>query len=47
MVWYASVKNGIRYASTFDASNDKAAQETLIDILNQFTEKGTNWFWLA
>jgi hypothetical protein len=42
MVWYSSVKNGIRYASTFDASNDKAAQETFIDILNLFTANGTN-----
>jgi hypothetical protein len=42
MVWYSSVKNGIHYASTFDASNDKAAQGTFIDILNQFNAVEAN-----
>ena len=36
MVWYASVKNGLKYAVSYDASKDKAAQEAYIKIRESF-----------
>ena len=36
MVWYASVKNGLQYGATWDASEDKAAQEAYINVVNKF-----------
>ena len=36
MVWYASVKNGLKYATSYDASKDKAAQEAYIKIRESF-----------
>jgi len=36
MVWYASVKNGLQYAVSWDASEDKAAQEAYINVMNKF-----------
>jgi len=36
MVWYASVKNGLQYGASWDASEDKAAQEAYIDVTKKF-----------
>ncbi len=36
MVWYASVKNGLQYSTSWDASEDKGAQEAYISVLNKF-----------
>jgi hypothetical protein len=36
MIWYASVKNGLQYGATWDASEDKAAQEAYIKVMQKF-----------
>jgi hypothetical protein len=36
MVWYASVKNGLQYGASWDASEDKAAQEAYINVTKKF-----------
>ena len=36
MVWYASVKNGLQYGASWDASEDKAAQEAYVNVLKKF-----------
>ena len=36
MVWYASVKNGLTYAESWDASENEAAQEAFVKTMNKF-----------
>lgn len=36
MVWYASVKNGLQYAVSWDASEDKGAQEAYVEVMRRF-----------
>ena len=36
MVWYASVKNGLKYAESWDASEDEAAQEAFVRTMIKF-----------
>ena len=36
MVWYASVKNGLQYAPSWDASENKKAQEAFISVMKKF-----------
>jgi hypothetical protein len=36
MVWYASVKNGLKYAESWDASEDEDAQEAYVKTMNTF-----------
>jgi hypothetical protein len=37
MVWYAAVKNGLKYAAGFDASKDKAAQVSTLKTCFSFS----------
>jgi hypothetical protein len=34
MVWYSSVKNGLQYAPSWDASENKKAQEAFVNVMN-------------
>ena len=38
MVWYASVKNGLQYAPSWDASENKKAQEVFINVMKKFKQ---------
>ena len=38
MVWYASVKNGLQYAPSWDASENKKAQEAFINVMKKFKQ---------
>jgi hypothetical protein len=36
MAWYSTVRNGLQYAESWDASRDKAAQEAFIKAMDKF-----------
>jgi hypothetical protein len=36
MVWYTTVKNGLQFVASWDASQDKAAQEALVNVMQKF-----------
>ena len=38
MVWYASVKNGLQYAQTWDASESQASIDAYIEIGQKFRQ---------